>query len=161
MSAYYGNIDYSFDKSAISLLDKKKEEAPYIAFNLNKIIIFILGYQKIGYNIQIQQIGKSNTVKSFLRSNSVDLSVSQKGENNQLVLNKRSNAISQKVSQEGKNNYIEDFVLNAKYNVNMESTEYGDGQSIKNYGANSISKNMRVIQYRNGVSVIILNKIKS
>jgi hypothetical protein len=58
-------------------LDKKKEEAPYIAFNLNKII-FILGYQKIGY-IQIQQIGKSNTVKSFLRSNSVDLSVSKKG----------------------------------------------------------------------------------
>jgi hypothetical protein len=26
MSAYYGNIDYSFDKSTISLLDKKKEE---------------------------------------------------------------------------------------------------------------------------------------
>jgi minor curlin subunit len=43
----------------------------------------------------------------------------------------------------------------------MESTQYGDGQSIKNYGANSISKNMRVIQYRNGVSVIILNKTKS
>jgi hypothetical protein len=41
----------------------------------------------------------------------------------------------------------------------MESTNMET--VIKNYGANSISKNMRVIQYRNGVSVIILNKIKS
>jgi hypothetical protein len=35
-----------------------------------------------------------------------------------------------------------------------------EGQSIKNYGVNSISKNMRVIQYGNGASVIILNKTK-
>jgi hypothetical protein len=43
----------------------------------------------------------------------------------------------------------------------MESTEYGDGQSIKIMVQILFQKNMRVIQYRNGVSVIILNKIKS
>jgi hypothetical protein len=39
----------------------------------------------------------------------------------------------------------------------MEST-HGDGQSIKNYGANSYFKKHEG-QYRNGVSVIILNKL--
>jgi minor curlin subunit len=154
------NLNHNFDKSNISLLDKN-QGAANLASNLNANNSYsVLDYQKSGYNVQIQQIGESNTVKSLLRSNSVDLSVYQKGQNNQLFLDKRANTISQKVLQEGKNNHIEDFALYSKYDVNMEFTQHGEDQSIKNYGANSISKNMRVIQSGNGASVIILNKLK-
>ena len=50
-----------------------------------------------------------------------------------------------------------DIVQNGDNNVNMELVQQGNNQNIQNYGSNSISENMKVIQSGNGAAVIIIN----
>jgi len=106
----------------------------------------------------INQIGATNYINTKLKAEDINVSIVQNGSENQLLLDKHANEISQKIVQEGKYNFIKDFSLYANYNVNMEIIQKGDNQSVQNYGTNSLSKNMKVIQSGNGASVIILNK---
>lgn len=109
-------------------------------------------------DVEIQQIGASNYIDSKLNANDINVSIMQNGSKNQLLLDKNANEISQKIVQDGKYNSITDFSLYANYNVNMEIIQKGDNQSVQNFGTNSLSKNMRITQFGNGASVIILNK---
>jgi minor curlin subunit len=52
--------------------------------------------------------------------------------------------------QVGQNNSIKDLSIYANNNVNMELTQQGNNQNIQNFGSNSISENMKVIQSGNG-----------
>lgn len=109
-------------------------------------------------DVTIQQIGASNFIESKLKADDINVSIIQNGSKNQLLLNKNANEISQKIVQEGQYNSITDFSLYANYNVNMEIIQKGDNQSVQNFGTNSLSKNMKITQFGNGASVIILNK---
>ncbi|EIA09037.1 hypothetical protein [Flavobacterium frigoris] len=113
-------------------------------------------YQNNG--VIINQIGASNYVNTKLKAEDIKVVIVQNGAENQLTLDKAANEIAQKIVQEGRYNSITDFSLYANYNVNMEIIQKGDNQNVQNYGTNSLSKNMKVIQSGNGASVIILNK---
>jgi minor curlin subunit len=52
--------------------------------------------------------------------------------------------------QVGQNNSIKDLQF-ANNNVNMELTQQGNNQNIQNFGSNSISENMKVLQSGNGL----------
>lgn len=113
-------------------------------------------YQNNG--VIINQIGASNYVNTKLKAEDIKVVIVQNGAENQITLDKAANEIAQKIVQEGRYNSITDFSLYANYNVNMEIIQKGDNQNVQNYGTNSLSKNMKVIQSGNGASVIILNK---
>ncbi|MBE0390988.1 hypothetical protein BJQ96_00816 [Flavobacterium sp. PL0002] len=66
--------------------------------------------------------------------------------------------MKQKVIQEGQNNTIKDISLYRTSNdVNTEFIQKGNNQTIHNYGENSISKDMKVIQKGDGAAVFIFN----
>jgi len=106
----------------------------------------------------INQIGVSNYMNAKLKAENINVSIVQNGSENQLLIDKHANEITQKIVQEGKYNSITDLSPYANCNVNMEIIQKGDHQNVQNYGTNSLSKNMKVIQSGNGASVIILNR---
>jgi hypothetical protein len=108
--------------------------------------------------VNIKQIGSYNSLKIYLKAESVAVSVVQNGTGNQLELEREANSIKQKVVQEGQNNSIKDFSIYTSNNVNIELIQQGNNQSILNYGSNSISENMKVVQSGNGAAVIIINR---
>jgi hypothetical protein len=108
--------------------------------------------------VVIQQIGNFNYINTTLKAKEINVSVVQNGYENQLLLDKKANAINQKIVQEGLNNSITDLSFYTKYDINMEIIQKGNNQNVQNYGTNSLSKSMKVIQSGNGASVIILNK---
>ncbi|MFT5964646.1 MAG: adenylate cyclase [Flavobacterium sp.] len=108
--------------------------------------------------VNIKQIGSYNSLKIYLKAESVAVSVVQNGTGNQLELEREANSIKQKVVQEGQNNSIKDFSIYTNNNVNIELIQQGNNQSILNYGSNSISENMKVVQSGNGAAVIIINR---
>lgn len=154
------SINNKYSENQVSLLDTKAG-ALYINSNLyNANSHAILNHQQIGNNVQIQQIGNNNSINSQLVANKIDASVLQNGDNNQVSIEKKSNSIYQKVIQQGNNNNINDFVPYTNYDLSMELFQKGNDQNIKNFGSNSISKDMKVIQSGNSASVIILNTTK-
>jgi len=151
--------NYKYDNN-VSLLDTK-ERTLFIASNFYRTSSpNILNDRQNGNNVQIQQVGKNNYVYSLLKAIITDMRVSQKGNDNEVLIDKQANSIYQKVLQEGNNNNIADFALYSDYDVNMELIQQGNNQNIQNYGSNSISKNMKVIQSGNGASVVIINNKK-
>ncbi|MBG6061149.1 minor curlin subunit [Flavobacterium sp. CG_9.1] len=154
-------VNYKYDDdNNISLLDKK-EATLYISSNSHIVNSRAsLNLQLMGSNVQIQQIGNYNSVNSYLKSKIIDISVVQKGNNNEVLLDKQANSLNQKVIQLGNNNKIHDFALYTKYDVTMELIQKGNNQNIQNFGSNSISRDMKVIQSGTGASVIIINSSK-
>jgi hypothetical protein len=118
----------------------------------------LLLQNKYQNGVIINQIGASNYINTKLKAEDITMAIVQNGSENQLTLDKAANEIAQKIVQEGRYNSITDFSPYANYNVNMEIIQKGDNQNVQNYGTNSMSKNMKVIQSGNGASVIILNK---
>lgn len=135
----------------------KKASIPHLANEIKSQEAFLLK-TKYSNGVIINQIGSYNYVNAKLKAQDINVSVVQEGSRNQLLLDKHANEISQKIVQVGKYNSITDFSLYTKYDINMEIIQKGDNQNVQNYGTNSLSKNMKVIQSGNGASVIILNK---
>lgn len=108
--------------------------------------------------VLIQQIGNSNQAFTNVNAKNVMISVSQTGNGNNLMISKEANSITQNIAQQGKNNFITDYSSFTYNTINMEIVQKGDNQSVQNYGTNSLSKDMKIIQTGTGSSVIIFNK---
>ena len=151
-----GNIGH--DESGFSAFDSKEKTFQFVSetyLTSKKEIPFENLIQSGGLNIK--QIGNYNNLNLNLKGEFIKVDIVQNGDNNQLELDKEANSIKQKVVQDGQNNSIKDLSMYANNNVNMELVQQGNNQNIQNYGSNSISENMKVIQSGNGAAVIIIN----
>ena len=110
--------------------------------------------------VSIQQIGNLNAASVNVSSKTTSISVNQNGNNNEYNLVKEAHSIAVDVNQNGNNNRINDYSYLTNYDINSIMTQNGNNQNIKNFGSNSISKDMKVIQSGNGASVVIINTIK-
>lgn len=117
---------------------------------------------QVPYNtaVKMQQIGNYNTFMAELKSNNSDVSVIQKGNNNTVLIDKQGNSIDLKVLQQGNYNIIHDFSTYSQYELKSEFIQNGNNQTINNFGSNSISRDLKVIQSGNGASVILINNLK-
>jgi minor curlin subunit len=106
----------------------------------------ILIKNSVHSGLNIQQIGNYNDLN--INMSMLGLYYS-KGDSNQLEIDKEET--STKIVQVGQNNSIKDLSIYANNNVNMELTQQGNNQNIQNFGSNSISENMKVLQSGNGV----------
>lgn len=151
-----GNIGH--DESGFSAFDSKEKTFKFISetYLSNKKDIPVANLMQSG-GLNIKQIGDYNDVTINVKGTSVNVDILQNGDSNQLELDKEANSIKQKVVQDGQNNSIKDLSMYANNNVNMELVQQGNNQNIQNYGTNSISENMKVIQSGNGAAVIIIN----
>lgn len=149
--------DYNNNKNN-PLLFYSKENSMNLVSSTAKNQIYMMIRNNQQSDVTIYQIGAANFIDSKVKADDINVSIMQKGSKNQLLLDKNANEISQKIVQEGQYNSITDFSLYANYNVNMEIIQKGDNQSVQNFGTNSLSKNMKITQFGNGASVIILNK---
>ena len=138
-----------FDKkeTALSLFlpsEKKEETATAYLRNQNS-------------GVSIEQIGNYNQAIIQVQSDDAVVLLNQQGDYNNYFLEAEANKIAKEVSQKGNSNIINDYSNGAKYNVNTQMSQNGNNQSIQNFGVNSLSENMKVIQKGNGASVIIIN----
>lgn len=110
-------------------------------------------------SLNINQIGNYNTVDVNIKAQSADLDILQYGDENTFQLDSQGNNFKQRVVQQGQKNTIKDVsrLTNSGIDVNMEFIQKGNNQNIHNYGTNSMSKDMKVIQKGNGASVLIIN----
>ncbi|SFF07221.1 hypothetical protein [Flavobacterium xueshanense] len=149
-------VDNDYNQNSSFLLFSK--ENLHLASNTIKNQEDLLGSKNLQRDVMIQQIGSFNYVNANLKAKDINVSLVQNGIDNEIFMDKNANSIVQKIVQEGKSNYIKDFSLYVNYDINMEIIQKGNNQNIQNYGTNSLSKNMKIIQSGNGASVIILNK---
>ena len=148
--------------------DINYHNSPMYLFPKSKIITDVTTVKSNTSNIQnsiekgvlIQQIGHYDYVNANLKAKNISMSIIQKGNDNKANIDKSANIINQKILQEGNRNEILDYTYLTNYNVNMDIEQRGNNQSIKNFGTNSLSKSMKIIQSGNGASVIILNSKK-
>jgi hypothetical protein len=106
-------------------------------------------------SVLIQQIGNNNQTFTNIDAKNVAVSVNQSGTGNNLMISKEANSVIQNIAQQGSNNFITDYSSFTYNSINMEIVQKGDNQSIQNYGTNSLSKDMKIIQNGTGASVII------
>lgn len=109
-------------------------------------------------SVLIQQIGNNNQTFTNVNAKNVEVSVNQTGTGNNLMISKEANSVRQNIAQQGRNNFITDYSSFTYNAINMEIVQNGDNQSVQNYGTNSLSKDMKIIQTGTGSSVIIFNK---
>ncbi|WP_426092504.1 hypothetical protein [Flavobacterium sp. DSR3-2] len=148
------NNDYS-QKSSFLLFSKENLQ---LVSNTIKNQEDLLGSKKLQRDVMIQQVGSFNYVNANLKAKDINVALVQNGIDNEIFMDKNANSIVQKIVQEGQSNYVKDFSLYVNYDINMEIIQKGNNQNIQNYGTNSLSKNMKIIQSGNGASVIIINK---
>lgn len=117
-------------------------------------------HQQIINTVQVQQIGDNNNINSQFSATKIEATLTQQGNNNQLFIDKNANSIYQKVIQQGNNNRVQDYVPYANYDITTELFQKGNDQNIINFGSNSISKNMTIIQSGNGAAVTVINHTK-
>lgn len=139
---------YLFIKNSTLLLENSKKSNDKDVFNLQN---------NVDKGILIQQIGNFDEVNIKLKSKEINVSILQNGNNNNLNLYNNANRIQQNIIQEGARNKILDYTIFTNYTINTEFIQQGDNQSIQNFGTNSISRNMKIIQSGNGASVVIVN----
>ncbi|WP_310555459.1 hypothetical protein [Flavobacterium sp.] len=111
-----------------------------------------------GSSVNLIQIGDFNFSNINTTSNDVTLSLNQTGTNNYINIDKSANKISQSVIQKGNNNFIQDQSIYTNTTILNKFTQLGDNLSLYNFGSNSISATMSVLQIGNQRSVIIINK---
>lgn len=107
--------------------------------------------------VQLQQIGNHNTFNAKLQVKSGNVSVLQKGNSNSITLDKVANSIQQKFIQIGNNNTVYDYGNQGRLDLKSEFIQKGNNQTINSYGSNSISKDLKISQFGNGASVIVIN----
>lgn len=149
-------VDNEYNQDSSFLLFSK--ENLHLVSNTIKNKEDLMGSKKLQRDVMIQQIGSFNYANINLKANDINVDLLQKGIDNKIIMDKNANSIVQKIVQEGQSNYVEDFSLYVNYDINMEIIQKGNNQNIQNYGTNSLSRNMKVIQSGNGASVIIFNK---
>ncbi|MCZ8228222.1 hypothetical protein [Flavobacterium sp.] len=109
-------------------------------------------------SVLIQQIGNNNQTFTNVNAKNVEVSVNQTGTGNNLMISKEANSVRQNIAQQGRNNFITDYSSFTYNAINMEIVQNGDNQSVQNFGTNSLSKDMKIIQTGTGSSVVIFNK---
>jgi competence protein ComGC len=108
--------------------------------------------------VLIQQIGNYNEATIDVRSKSTAISLFQNGDNNDYLMVKNATKIKATIEQNGNSNSIYDHSYGTNYETNLQMIQNGNNLNIKNIGANSISRDMKVNQTGNGASIIIINK---
>ncbi|MGH2666942.1 hypothetical protein [Flavobacterium sp.] len=111
-----------------------------------------------GSYVIISQIGNLNSSNVNVSSSNTELSIIQNGSNNVVDIDKSANQIKETIIQSGNDNYIKDSALYSNQNISQQFSQYGDNLSLYNYGSNSISDTMTIIQSGNQKSIIIINK---
>lgn len=149
-----GNNDYIQNRSFLLFSTENLLLASNTIINQEDLLVT----KRLQRDVMIQQIGSFNYVNANLKTKDINVVLVQDGTENQIFIDKNANSIKQKIVQDGRNNYIKDFSLYANYDINMEIIQKGSNQNIQNYGTNSLSRNMKIVQSGNGASVIILNK---
>ncbi len=149
-----------YNENPIALIDTKEGIVSMNSnFYVTKSHTNLIHQQNIN-TVQVLQIGNNNSINSKFVSSKIDATLAQEGNNNQLFIDKNANSIYQKVTQQGNNNIVHDYVPYANYELTTELFQKGNNQNIKNFGSNSISKNMTIIQSGNGAAVTIINHTK-
>lgn len=107
--------------------------------------------------VRISQIGDFNASSVNVRSNNTALNIIQNGSNNVVDIDKSANQIQENIIQSGNDNYIKDASLYSNQNISQQFSQYGDNLSLYNYGSNSISNSMSIIQTGSQKSIIIFS----
>jgi hypothetical protein len=96
--------------------------------------------------ITISQIGNYNNSTVDIKSNYGQIDVYQNGNNNTLAIDRQGNQVNESVSQIGNNNYIQDYSPNIYENSSIQLNQYGDNLSLYNYGTNSLTNSLNILQ---------------
>lgn len=107
--------------------------------------------------VTISQIGDFNVSNVNVKSRNMELSIIQNGSNNVVDIDKSANQIQESIIQSGNDNYIKDASLYSNQNVSQQFSQYGNNLSLYNYGSNSISDSMSIIQTGSQKSIIIFS----
>ncbi len=107
--------------------------------------------------VTISQIGNYNNSNINLSSNYGQIDVYQNGNNNSTNIYRQGNQVNESVSQIGNNNYIQDYSPNFYENSSIQLNQYGDNLSLYNYGTNSLTNSLNIIQTGNDQVVYIIS----
>lgn len=110
-----------------------------------------------GTYVIVSQIGDYNISSVNIKANYAQVSIEQNGFNNVVDIDKSANQLNETIIQNGNNNYIQDQSYYSNQNINNQFTQQGDHLSLYNYGSNSISDSISVLQTGSQKSVIIIN----
>lgn len=108
--------------------------------------------------VTIQQVGNQNYANVNVRAVQANVNVQQFGNRNALDLYQNAGVIHQTLIQQGSNNTISDFSTNPYSAINNQVVQYGNNLKYTNYGTNSISDDIKIIQRGNSGSVLIFNR---
>ncbi len=107
--------------------------------------------------VTISQIGNYNVSNVNIRANSSQINIEQYGFNNVVDIDKSANQLKESIFQSGNNNYIQDQSYYSNQNISNQFRQQGDHLSLYNYGSNSISDSISVLQTGSQKSVIIIS----
>ena len=96
--------------------------------------------------ITISQIGNYNNSNINISANYGQIDVYQNGNDNSAVIDRQGNQIDESVFQIGNNNYIQDYSPNIYENSSIQLNQYGDNLSLYNYGTNSLTNSLNILQ---------------
>lgn len=133
-----------------SLLDKINRD------NLQNTPNNISNVQENTY-VTITQIGNYNFSSVNINANSAQINIEQNGANNTVDIDKSGNQINESIYQNGNNNYIQDQSYYSNQNSSNQFTQLGDNLSLYNYGSNSISEGLNIVQTGSQKTIIIIN----
>lgn len=117
--------------------------------NLNKI-------QENNY-VTISQVGDYNFSSVNIKSDKAQVNIEQNGFNNVVDIDKSAKELKEMIFQNGNNNYIQDQSYYSNQNISNQFRQQGDNLSLYNYGSNSISDSISVLQTGSQKSVIIIS----
>jgi len=108
-------------------------------------------------SVNIEQIGNYNVTTIAASSNKATINVNQNGDNNKYYLTAYGDDITKDIVQRGNNNKIQDYSNATNYSINTQIIQDGNNQTIRNFGSNSLSQNMKVVQKGNDAAIVIIN----
>ncbi len=107
--------------------------------------------------ITISQIGNYNNSNVDIKSNYGQVDVYQNGNYNSLSIDRQGNQVNESVSQIGNYNHIQDYSPNVYENSSIQLNQYGNNLSLYNYGTNSLTNSLNIIQTGSDQVVYIIS----
>lgn len=133
-----------------SFLDKiNRDNLQYTSNNISNV-------QQNTY-VTVTQIGDYNFSSVNVNANSARINIEQNGFNNAVDIDKSGNQINESIYQNGSNNYIQDQSYYSNQNSTTQFTQLGDNLNLYNYGSNSISEGLNIVQTGSQKTIIIIN----
>ena len=145
----------SEEDTATAAVTRQAGNQIFRAFGINNNANAARSANLRGNQVLLRQIGDFNELEVVTQTQASDITVVQQGDDNRTSLEYNTKTAFARLGQFGNGNTIRDYVFNPQEDVSLELTQQGNNIYFERFGANSMTRSLKLRQTEASPVIII------